>query len=90
MNIEYANNPEWADEEHTMINLIVKWEHLSEAHPFTASLSDPEKHGKKLFQDAVAGNYGEIKEFTPVNENPPSELVFPTPASDSTPVTIIE
>jgi hypothetical protein len=86
MKIEYAKDLRWSNESQDTIDLIVKWEHFSEEHPFTASLSDPENHGKKLFQDAVAGKYGEIKEFILVTENPVTTSPFPTPPSAEIPV----
>ena len=66
MKLEYAKNPVWADEDHTMIDLVIKWENTDEELPFTASINDCEEHGRAFFAAAKAGNYGVVAEFVPV------------------------
>jgi hypothetical protein len=94
MQVENVNNPSWANEEHTMIDAIVKWTHLSEAHPFTASADDVEAHGRKLFEDLISGIYGEIKPFISnfLNNSADSSAInsFPTPPSGEIPVVVFK
>jgi hypothetical protein len=65
MQLEYAKDPVWADAEHTMIDLTVRFAEITEDLPFTASPDDCEEHGRAIFAAAVAGEYGEIAEFVP-------------------------
>ncbi len=66
--IQYAKAPRWADSENTMIDLIVKFSHLDNEVPFTATLNDTELHGRELFVKARNGSYGTVADFIPVNE----------------------
>ena len=70
MNLEYAKNPHWSNAEHTMIDLQIKWDGLSEELPFTASPTDVEAHGRAIFQSASAGQFGTVAEYVepPVQE----------------------
>jgi hypothetical protein len=65
MQLEYAKNPVWANAEHTMIDLTIKWVEIDEELPFTASHDDCEEHGRAIFAAAVAGEYGAVAEFVP-------------------------
>jgi hypothetical protein len=65
MQLEYAKNPVWANAEHTMIDLTIKWVKIDEDLPFTASPDDCEEHGRAIFAAAVAGEYGAVAEFVP-------------------------
>jgi hypothetical protein len=65
MQIEYAKDPVWANAEHTMIDLTIKWVEIGEELPFTASPDDCEEHGRAIFAAAVAGEYGAVAEFVP-------------------------
>lgn len=65
MQLEYAKNPVWANAEHTMIDLTIKWDAIDEELPFSASPNDPEVHGRAIFAAAVEGKYGPIAEYTP-------------------------
>jgi hypothetical protein len=86
MNIEYAKDPRWANEAHTAIDLTVKWSGFSEEHPFTASSTDSEPHGRAVFEAAAAGEFGTVAEC-----ELPSEMTndstgnFPTPPSGKIP-----
>lgn len=56
--------PTWANEEKTVINLMVEFSHLpGGAVPFSASPDDPEAHGRELFARAKAGEYGPIAPY---------------------------
>ena len=65
MQLEYAKNPVWANAEHTMIDLTIKWVEIDEELPFTASPDDCEEHGRAIFAAAAAGEYGAVAEFVP-------------------------
>lgn len=73
MQLEYAKNPVWANSEHTMIDLTIKWDGINEEFPFTASPTDVEAHGRAIFAAAEAGEYGPVAEYLP----PPTPA--PTP-----------
>ncbi len=62
MNLEYAKNPRWANVEHTMIDLEIKWDSIDIELPFTASPTDCEAHGRAIFEAAAAGQFGEVAE----------------------------
>jgi hypothetical protein len=83
MKIEYVKDPHWADAEHTMIDLAIKWDLFNEELPFTASPNDVEEHGRILFAAAVAGEFGPVTEYAP----PPEPEPGPTPSSGEIPVT---
>jgi len=68
MQLEYAKNPVWANAEHTMIDLTIKWDGINEEYPFTASPSDVEAHGRAIFEAAVAGQFGEVAEYVAPSE----------------------
>lgn len=65
MQLEYAKNPVWANAEHTMIDLTVRFAEIPEDLPFTASPNDVEAHGRAIFAAAVAGEYGPVAEYLP-------------------------
>ena len=77
MQLEYAKNPVWANAEHTMIDLLIKWDGINEEYPFSASPTDVEAHGRSIFEAAVAGQFGEVAEYVA----PPE----PTPEPEQTP-----
>ena len=72
LTIEYAKNPVWQNAEHNSIFLIVKFEEMLEELPFGATPFDPMPYGVELFNNAVAGQYGEISEYVP-NAYTPAE-----------------
>jgi hypothetical protein len=65
MQLEYAKDPVWANVEHTMIDLKIKWDFLREELPFTASPTDVEAHGRSLFEAAKNGQFGEVAKYVP-------------------------
>ena len=73
MQLEYAKNPVWANAEHTMIDLLIKWDRFAQELPFTASPNDVEAHGRAIFEAAVAGQFGEVAEYVPPPEQPAPE-----------------
>ena len=80
MQLEYAKNPIWSNAEHTTIDLIIKWENIDAAYPFTASPNDCEAHGRQIFKLASEGVYGEIAEYVP----PPVEELPDANTTDAT------
>jgi hypothetical protein len=57
-------NPRWVNAEQTMIDCEITTSQFGdEVLPFTASASDVEAHGRAIFADIVAGQYGPIAEF---------------------------
>ena len=71
MQLEYAKNPVWANAEQTVIDLTIKWDAIDEELPFSASLNDPEAHGRAIYEAATAGQFGVVADYVA----PPS----PTP-----------
>ena len=62
--INNVRNPKWINAEHTLLNCEVDFDELDEEYvEFTANPNDIEEHGKQIYADCVAGNYGEIEEF---------------------------
>ena len=63
MQLEYAKNPVWVNVEHTMIDLTIKWDGINDELPFTASPTDVEVHGRAIFEQAAAGQFGEVAAY---------------------------
>lgn len=61
----YSNphTPVWGNAAHTIINLMVTFEWLSEEVEFTAASYDVEDYGRELFQRSIDGDFGEIGEY---------------------------
>ena len=70
MQLEYAKNPVWANAEHTMIDLTIKWDGINEEYPFSASPTDVEAHGRAIYEAAVAGQFGEVAEYVAPEQTP--------------------
>lgn len=79
----HANNPQWANPEHTAINLSVVWEAGGEVLPFTAAANDVEPHGRHLFNQAVQGEFGLVAAYNGPVFDPPSETLPPTTVADA-------
>lgn len=63
------SNPRWANAEHTAIDCEITTSQFGEeVLPFTASANDVEPHGRAIFADIVAGNYGSIADYVPPPE----------------------
>lgn len=66
--IEYAKDLRWVNHEKTLIECIVKFEHIPEEVPFGIVPDDIYKHSLDLWENALAGKYGEIAECPPKTE----------------------
>lgn len=73
MNLQYAKDPRWVNAEHTMIDVVIKWDQIDVELPFTASPTDVEAHGRAIFEAAVAGQFGEVAEYVPPPTPPEPE-----------------
>ena len=65
MEVTYAKQPQWADAEHTRIDLTVKFAKHPMEMPFSADPNDCEAHGRDIFKRAVAGEFGPVAEYEP-------------------------
>ena len=62
--VNAVRNPKWIDTKHAVLNCEVDFDELDEVYvPFTADPTDIHPWSKQIFDDCVAGNYGEIEEF---------------------------
>jgi hypothetical protein len=61
----YSNphSPVWGNAAHTIVNLMVTFDWLSEEVGFTASPGDVEEYGSELHARAIAGDFGVIAEY---------------------------
>ncbi|MGO4003741.1 tail fiber assembly protein [Pseudomonas fluorescens] len=64
MNYTDVSNPQWANAEHSAINLLLVTETLA-SMPFTATPDDSTNYGPEIYQRAVAGDFGEIADYEP-------------------------
>lgn len=65
MKIEHAENPVWADEAHTVINIDVRFDEIPAVlHRYTAKEQDI-AHSRELFLRALDGEFGKIAEHVP-------------------------
>ena len=78
MQLQYAKDPVWANAEHTMIDLTIKWDGSNAEYPFTASPTDVEAHGRAIFEQASQGAFGPVAEYVA----PPASVEPPQPEQD--------
>lgn len=79
-------NPRWSNAEQSTIDCDITTSQFGdEVLPFTASPIDCEPHGRAIFADIVAGNYGPIAEYVP----PPAPENIPTQPSGQIPVAVL-
>jgi hypothetical protein len=72
-------NIKWANAEHTAIDCEVNFNHLpDEFVPFTANPTDIMEYSKTIFDECVAGQYGEIAEYV----SPPAPVAPPEPTKE--------
>lgn len=58
-----VKKPVFANSQQTLIDCIVKFSGFDKAVPFTASQSDTEEHSRQIFDDCLAGKYGEVAPY---------------------------
>jgi hypothetical protein len=76
MNYTSVKNPVWVNEEHTMINCEVNFNHLVQEYaPFTAVPSGDYEHTHRIFEECVRGDWGPIGDYVPLVE---MEFIEPT------------
>jgi hypothetical protein len=71
--IEDVKNPIYADATGQAINCDVKFDTLPMYVPFTATSYDVEPHGRELYAQLEAGQWGPIAPYVP----PPAPVVDP-------------
>lgn len=64
--VENAHSPRYSQEDESVINLIIKFEHLDSEVEFSASLNDVEEHGRNIYIAAKAGEYGDVQPYEPL------------------------
>ena len=67
MNYSDALSPQWANAEHSAINVQLVTETLA-AMPFTATPDDSTDYGPEIYQRAAAGDLGDIAAYEPPTE----------------------
>jgi hypothetical protein len=78
LTIEYAKNPVYVTEQNDEIDLIVKFIEIADELPFTATPFDIEPYGVELYNNAVAGQYGEVAPYVPPPKPPVVYTTQPT------------
>ncbi len=74
-----ASAPAWANEEQTIISLMVTFSTLpDQAVPFAARPDDPEEHGRELFERAKSGEYGPVAPYAGPSKEEEAMLTFPS------------
>lgn len=58
--IESVRDPRWSSEDGSTIDCLVKTNTLIHEAQFTASIHDPEPHGREIYKRCVAGEFGEV------------------------------
>jgi hypothetical protein len=77
-----VKNPRWVNADQTAIDCEITTSQFGEEIlPFTASLYDTEAHGRAIFADILAGEYGSIADYVPPiePENILKETIEETP-----------
>lgn len=67
MNFSHIKDPKWANAEHTAIDCMVDFDAFNEDYvAFTAVESGDLPHTHEIFARCVAGEFGEVAEYTPL------------------------
>ena len=76
LTVQYVKDPIYSSEDGTAINCTVKFAEFNEEHLYTATSFDTVQHGRKIYDDLIAGKYGPIGAY--VAPPPPPEPPKPT------------
>lgn len=68
MKIQTARDPKYMNEQGDEIDLIVKFDEMENELPFTARPVDSQDYCTELFNNAVAGLYGDVAPYIPPPE----------------------
>jgi hypothetical protein len=68
LTIVSITNPQWANAEHTAINVTARFSEINEDLPFTAIPNDTEAHGREIFTRTSAGEFGSIDAYVPPSD----------------------
>ena len=60
-----VKNLRWANEDHSLLQCIVKFDAFDEEVEFAAALGDCTEHGPEIYSRCVAGEFGDIVEYVP-------------------------
>jgi hypothetical protein len=63
--VESIRNPVYSSSDQQSIDCIVKFSSLDFEVPFTASPTDVEEHGRKIYEQIISGAAGEIQPYVP-------------------------
>lgn len=74
--ITLVSNPVWGDALHTQILCQVTTKEAGGPYPFNAMATDPEEHGRELWEDLTGGKYGVIAAYVA----PPAPAPKPAPS----------
>lgn len=83
LTIQYAKDPVFVTADGNEIDLIVKFVEISDELPFTATPFDSEPYGVELFNNAIAGDYGNIAPYVPPPP-PPEPPTLEQPVTSGT------
>lgn len=68
LTIEYVKDLKWVNAEHSMFSCVVKYGEFNEEHPSAINATDPYEHIHTIWENGIAGIYGEILEYVePIN-----------------------
>lgn len=70
-NIEYVNDLQWTNPENTMFSCMVKYTEFGEELPTGVDATDPYAHIHEIWVNGIAGEYGPIAEYVPVDPDQP-------------------
>ena len=68
--LEYAKNPFYLTQDQSCIHITVKWFEFGEEMPFGAMVTDPEAHGRDLYNRIISGEFGDIGPYVPPVKTP--------------------
>lgn len=71
--VEYVKDLKWANEEHTLLECVVKYQEFSEEHPTGVNATDQYEHIRNIWTKANAGEYGVIAEYVPPPPEPETQ-----------------